>query len=117
MYSLLLNDDWDITLNGAGNIATAVDDYAIAQNVANAVRLFLNDAFFNLTSGIPHYTIELGMKDSPSVSILTSRIKESASQVDGVTSASVELEIEEDRVLGGEITIITVNNIRLIVEI
>ena len=38
-YTMLLNDKWDIHVDEAGNIATTTDDYAIAQNVANAVRL------------------------------------------------------------------------------
>lgn len=117
MYTLLLDKNWDITLNGAGNIATTRDDYAIAQNVANAVRLFVEDAYFDQTSGIPHYLIELGMQESPSVTILTSRIKNAAVNVPGVIDASVTLDIEEDRVLGGQIVITTETNTRIAIDL
>ena len=60
--SLALNNNWDIHTDKNGNIAVVKDAYAIAQNCANAVRLFTNDAYFNRDRGIPHFDIELGKK-------------------------------------------------------
>lgn len=116
-YTILLNDDWDLTLNAAGGLAVTTEEYAIAQSVANSVRLFTHDAYFELTRGIPHYNIELGMDEIPSIAILTSRIKTVARQVPGVRDATVTLNLENDRILGGEILITTTNNIPLSVEI
>ena len=59
--SLALNDKWDIHTDENGNIAVVEDAHAIAQNCANAVRLFTNDAYFNRDRGIPHFDIELGI--------------------------------------------------------
>ena len=58
--TLLLNGNWDIHVDDAGNIATVTDDYAIAQNIANAVRLFVGDAYFEKSNGIPFFESVLG---------------------------------------------------------
>jgi len=99
-HTLMLDADWDLTLNAGGGIATVSGPYAIAQNVANAVRLFTDDAFFDADKGIPHFSIELGHK--PPYSILRTRILEAARGVEGVADATVTFDRYE-RVLGGEI--------------
>lgn len=99
-HTLLLDAQWDITTDAGGNIATVSDAYAIAQNVANAVRLFTNDAYFNADRGIPHFQIELGHK--PPYSILRTRILQAARAVEGVADATVTFDRDE-RKLGGEI--------------
>ena len=100
-HTLFLDANWDITLDTGGYIATTTGAYAIAQNVANAVRLFTNDAYFDADKGIPHFQIELGHK--PPYSILRTRILEAARAVEGVADATVEFTDPENRVLGGEI--------------
>ena len=104
-YTLLLNDDWDVTLDASGNIATAQGAYGIAQNVANAVRLFTNDACFDQTRGIPHFDVELGRV--PPMSALRARIRQAALDVEGVTDAEVSFLSFEGRVLSGEVQITT----------
>lgn len=104
-YTLLLDANWDLMLDSGGNIATVANGYAIAQNVANTVRLFTKDAYFDQDKGIPHFEIELG--HLPPMSVLRSRIIEAAKQVDGVADASVEFDKYEERTLSGEITITT----------
>ena len=49
--SLLLNDKWDIFLSPSGDIALTDGLYCDAQNVANAVRLFTNDAYLAQDKG------------------------------------------------------------------
>lgn len=105
-HTLLLDSNWDITLDAGGGIAQASDDYAIAQDVANAVRLFTEDAFFDQDRGIPHFDIELGHK--PALGVLQARIREAAEAVEGVESAAVTLSYDEDtRTVGGEILLTT----------
>lgn len=99
-HTLFLDAQWDLTVDAGGNIATVSDAYAIAQNVANAVRLFTNDAYFNADRGIPHFNIELGHK--PPYSILRTRILQAARVVEGVADATVTFDRDE-RKLGGEI--------------
>ena len=99
-HTLLLDAQWDLTVDAGGNIATVSDAYAIAQNVANAVRLFTDDAYFDRDRGIPHFQIELGHK--PPYSILRTRILQAARAVQGVADATVTFDRDE-RKLGGEI--------------
>lgn len=98
--TFFLDADWDLTLDAGGNIATVSGPYAIAQNVANAVRLFTRDAYFDADKGIPHFSVELGHK--PPYSILRTRILQAARAVEGVADATVTFDRDE-RKLGGEI--------------
>ena len=104
-YTLFLTPEkWDLTLDSGGGIAVTQDAYAIAQNVANAIRLFTNDAYYDSDKGIPHFVIEL--KTRPALSILRSRCKEAAEKVPGVKNAEViDLKLN-NRVLSGDIRLI-----------
>lgn len=98
----LTPDNWDITLDSSGRLQTSAAAYAIAQTVANAVRLFTNEAFFAMDEGIPHFEIELGYT-RPALSVLRARIREAALNVEGVLDAAVNLDGVRDRKLTGEI--------------
>lgn len=98
----LTPDNWDITLDSSGRLQTSATAYAIAQNVANAVRLFTGEAFFAMDEGIPHFEIELGFT-RPALSVLRARIREAALNVEGVLDAAVKLDSVRDRKLTGEI--------------
>lgn len=95
-------DSWDITLDSSGRIARSTQAYAIAQNVANAVRLFTGEAFFAMDEGIPHFDIELG-KTRPALLVLRARMREAALNVEGVLDAQITLDDVQDRKLTGEI--------------
>lgn len=100
--SLMLDlDEWDLTLDAAGNIAVTTDAYAVAQNVANAVRLFTDDAWYDPQRGIPHFMVDLGHR--PDASVVRNRVRKAALGVDGVAAAVVTVAGEDDRVLGGNI--------------
>ena len=44
-HTLMLDpDEWDLILDDGGQIVDTAGAYGIAQNVANAVRLFTDDA-------------------------------------------------------------------------
>ena len=98
----LTPDNWDITLDSSGRLQTSANAYAIAQNAANSVRLFTNEAFFAMDEGIPHFEIELGYT-RPALSVLRARIREAALNVEGVLDAAVNLDGVRDRKLTGEI--------------
>lgn len=112
-HTLLLDAQWDLTVDAGGNIATVSDAYAIAQNVANAVRLFTDDAYFDRDRGIPHFQIELGHK--PPYSILRTRILQAARAVEGVADATVTFD-RDKRKLGGEILLTLTDGITANVE-
>ena len=99
-YTLMLDDNWDLTLNSDGKIKMATGAYAIAQNGCNATRLFTKDAYFDQQKGIPHFDIELG-HGIAAVPIIESRIKQALLNVEGISDALAVLEVEKDRVLGG----------------
>lgn len=113
-HTLLLSDSWDIGLDESGDIATVTGPYAIAQAVANAVRLFTDDAYFDADRGIPHFEVELG--HLPPMSVLRTRILAAALAVDGVADATVEFSSYSDRLLSGEILITTTDGERVNVE-
>lgn len=90
--------------------------YAIAQNAANAVRLFKNDAYLAQTRGIPHFEIELGKAPAIAAPILRTRIRETVLNVNGVTGAEVDLTFDESgRVMGGEVqaTVLESENVQI----
>lgn len=106
-HTLLLDQNtWDLTLDGNGNIAVTTGAYGIAQNVANAIRLFTNDAWYDPQKGIPHFTVDL--KTDPQESIIRSRFTRAALEVEGVASAEITALAIVDRVLTGNIILETV---------
>lgn len=115
-HTLYLNDKWDIFSDASGQIALVSGAYAIAQNAANAVRLFKNDAYLAQTRGIPHFEIELGKAPAIAAPILRSRIRETVMNVKGVTGAEVDLTFDESgRVMGGEVqaTVLESENVQI----
>lgn len=106
--SLLLTNDWDITLNSAGNLAIADKNYSIAQDVANAVKLFTDDAFFDTRAGIPHF--EITLKRNVSASVVRARIKETAENVNGVKNATVNIIELNNNILQAEIQLTLIDN-------
>lgn len=105
-HTLLLDTDvWDLTLDAGGNIATSSGPYAIAQNVANAVRLFTSDAWYDPERGIPHFITDLGFL--PQESVVRSRVGAAARGVEGVATAQVENLGIEERMLTGNIRLTT----------
>ena len=107
MQTLKLNENWDIQVNDAGGIAVSSDEYATAQTCANAVRLFTNDAYFDQTRGIPHFGIELGKPLQVSQAEIINRIQAACLAVNGVTDCRVELEMDGERILSGNIYVTT----------
>lgn len=58
--SLLLTDQWDITLDDTGSIAITANPYAVAQDVACACSTFIGEPWYDTTLGIPYYERILG---------------------------------------------------------
>lgn len=121
-YTLYLNNAWDVAVDAAGNIATTSGDYsgdyAVAQNAANACRLFYEDAPLDMTRGIPYFDITLGKKSSVSASVLRSRIKDIVSEIYGVTDVEVAIDYDnEGRIYGGEVQITTLNSKNVTIQI
>lgn len=102
----MLNDKWDIALTSGGRIAVAEGAYGTAQTVANAVRLFTQDAYLKYDEGVPHFSLDLGI--IPSGAAVRSRYRNAALAVDNVDDAAVHLnDIGFDRELTGTVNIRT----------
>lgn len=106
MYNTLLldRDAWDLVLDSSGNIAMAGPPYALAQDVASAVRLFLGELWYNIDNGIPYFEEVLG--HLPPSSLLIGYIERAARSVPGVVSAQCVLTLFNDRQVEGQIQFI-----------
>lgn len=103
MYKTLLLDRtaWDLIVDSAGNIACAAPPYALAQDVASAVRLFLNELWYAPGSGIPYFDDILGTLPPPA--LLMGYIEAQALRVPGVISAQCIIEALTAREVRGQI--------------
>ena len=104
MKSLLLDRTaWDLVLTASGDIAVASEPYAIAQDVATALRTFKNDCWYDQAKGLPYWQKILGK--FPPMSVVRSLLEKEALTVAGVVSAKVVNLSITDRALTGEVEI------------
>jgi hypothetical protein len=102
-HTLKLDDDWDLHVDPAGNLPVVYDAYSIAQNVANAFRLFTEDAWYFPERGIAHFLVEL--RKEPRLNVLKSRLRQAALNVEGVKDCEISLLNIEGRDLSGMTTL------------
>lgn len=108
MRSLLLDTvTWDLAIDTAGNIAVATDPYAMAQDAANACRLFAGELYFDTVPGVPYFSEILGQ--SPPVSLVKAYLVRAALRVPGVVSAQVFISEWTDRTIRGQVQITDAN--------
>ena len=105
-YKTLLLDRtaWDLVLDSAGNIATASPPYALAQDVASAIKLFLGELWYDNTKGVPYFQDVLGKL--PPASLLVAHLEKAALSVPGVVSARCILDTFEGRAVSGRVEFI-----------
>jgi hypothetical protein len=110
MKTLLLdNTSWDLVLDAGGNIALADNPYAIAQDVASAVRTFSGECWYNTSLGLPYWDKILGKY--PPLPFVASKITEAALQINEVAQANTVFTEFKDRKLTGQVQIIDVNGV------
>lgn len=102
---LLVTDFWDVCLDAAGNIALARPPYATAQSVANAVRLFQGELWYDTRPGVPYFDTILG--HAPPVSFFEAAMVRAALTVPGVASAQCIIEGVDGRTIAGQVTFTT----------
>lgn len=106
MTDILLNENWDIFIDGNNNIATTDREYAVAQEVCNEIKLFYGEGWYDRLQGLPHYTKILGKPYIPEINTI---LVNCALSVDNVDQAWAAFKFDkEKRVLGGKL-LITVN--------
>lgn len=104
MNTLLLDQTrWDLVLDAAGNIAMATEPYAIAQDVASAIRLFRGELYYNTVPGVPYFEQILG--NQPSISFMKAQFVKAALTVPGVVAATCFISAIDDRTLHGQIQV------------
>lgn len=63
--TMKLDEGWDLTLDGDGNLAIATESEAVAQDVASACMVFSGECWFDNTLGIPWKEEVLGKRPTP----------------------------------------------------
>jgi hypothetical protein len=109
MNTLLLDTVyWDLVLDSFGNIALAAAPYALAQDVASAVKTFQGEVYYDQTQGIPYWTQVLGKL--PPAALLIEMINTVALTVPGVVTVQTTLTSFTNRALSGQIEFVDANN-------
>lgn len=93
---------WDLCMDAAGNIAMATPPYSRAQSVANALRLFLRELWYNTNAGVPYFENILG--HAPPASVFEQYMVRGAMTVPGVVAAQCSITSIDGRVLQGQVT-------------
>lgn len=103
MASTLLLDQtaWDLVLDASGNIAVATNPYALAQDAASAIRLFLGELWYDTTLGVPYFSAILGR--APPLALLKAKLVSVALTVPGVTTADVFISSVSARSVRGQV--------------
>lgn len=108
MNTLLLDRTaWDLVLDAAGNIAMASNPYAVAQDVASAIKLFRGELFYDTAKGIPYWTEVLGQL--PPLALVRERLRAAALTVPDVTDAIPTITAFENRRLSGYVEVTLAN--------
>jgi hypothetical protein len=83
----------------------ADEPYAIAQDVASAIRLFTGEAYYDTTRGVPHFQTILGRQ--PPLSVLKATLVKAAKTVPQVANAAVFISAVSDRTVSGQVQVTT----------
>lgn len=102
LYNTLLLDAtaWDLVADSNGNIAMAAPPYAVAQDVASAIKLFLGELWYDGTQGVPYWTEILGQP--PSLAQLAQYLNRAALTVPGVVTANTIITGFANRQVSGQ---------------
>lgn len=102
--SLLLDGTtWDLGVDSSGNIALASSSLSLAQDAANAIRLFQGELYYDTSKGVPYWRDILG--HSPPVSLMKAKFVEAALTVPGVVAAVCYISAITDREVRGQVQV------------
>lgn len=91
-------------MDASGNWAMASNPYAIAQDVASAVKLFLGELWYQTNKGVPYWSEILGQW--PPLELVRANIEAAALTVPQVVQARCTITAFEGRVISGQILVI-----------
>jgi hypothetical protein len=116
LSTLLLDTEaWDLVLDASGNIALAEPPYAVAQDVASAIKLFAAELWYDTTQGVPYWTKVIGQP--PSLSQLAQYFNKAALTVPGVVAANTVITGFADRIVTGQVQFTTADGTSTTVNI
>lgn len=102
MDTLLLDvSTWDLCLDAARNIAVASRPYALAQDVASAIKTFLGECWYNTELGIPYFQQILGK--TPPHTYFQEQMVAAALTVPGVVTATCVISGFKNRVVTAQV--------------
>jgi hypothetical protein len=93
---------WDLVTDSAGNIAVAGEPYSQAQDASSAIRLWLDELYYDITQGVPYANI---LGKTPNLPLLKSYMVAAARTVPGVVKAVCFISSITDRNVSGQVTI------------
>lgn len=106
MNTILLDQgSWDLVIDASGNIAMASAPYAVAQDVASALKTFAGDVYYDSTVGVPYFAEILG--HTPPLSVFKAAMVAAALTVPTVASATCVIEAFEARKVTGQVQFTT----------
>lgn len=116
MYNTLALDQsaWDLVADSSRNIAMVSPPYALAQDVASAVKLFLGELYYDQTQGIPYWTKIFGKL--PPSALIVQYIVQQALTISGVVSAQCTINSFNDRTINGQITFVDESGVSTTVQ-
>jgi hypothetical protein len=103
MQTILLDRSWNPVVDSAGNIAVASEPYSQAQDAASEAKLFLGEAYYETTRGVPYWQRFLGMR--PPVALVKAKLVSAALLVPGVVAARAFVTSLQGRLLTGQLQI------------
>lgn len=113
--TLLLDTQlWDLVVDAGGSWAVASEPYALAQDVASALKLFQAEVYYDTLQGIPYFSDILGQW--PPLSIVRADFEQAALTVPGVVSAQIFFTGFILRKLAGQAQITDINGGRQVVS-
>lgn len=101
---LLDRSQWDLVVDANTNLAVAAAPYALAQDAASAIKLFLGEYYWDTTEGVPWLQQILGQR--PSLALVKALLEDAAETVPGVASASVLVSSFTNRALAGQVQVV-----------
>jgi hypothetical protein len=104
---LLDTEKSDLVLDANGDIALADTPYAIAQDVATAIKTFPGDCWYDQTLGLPYFENILG--EFPPLQYVSQRIIDAALSVPNISSVQLAGLDLSNRKLTGQVQIIDID--------
>ncbi len=110
MNTLLLDTvAWDLVLDASGNIAMAQPPYAVAQDVASAIRTFQGELWYDTTQGVPYF--QQLLQPGVTTAQIANAMDQAALTVPGVVSANTAITEISGREVSGQVQFTTSDNV------